>query len=122
MNTRSTLVDRARAQMRLAALSRQAPVELARAVYGINDHAAGRSDTMAAREVARAKMHGLPVTRERAEQRARAYLPTMGHEHCPRCWVLYGQKSPLHFRESTLERPESAACKACGAEYVTAFD
>jgi len=54
MNTRSTLVDRAHADRRLAALLKQAPVEFARAVYGINDHAGGRTDTMAAREVARA--------------------------------------------------------------------
>jgi hypothetical protein len=97
MNTRSTLVDRAHADMRLAALLRQAPIEFARAVYGINDHAGGRTDTMA----------------------ARAYLPTAGQEHCPRCWVVYGHKSPLRFREATEERPETATCSACSAEYAT---
>lgn len=108
--------------MRVAALLRQAPVEFARAVYGINDHAGGRAETMAAREVARAQKQGTPVTQERAEQRARAYLPTAGQEHCPRCWVVYGHKSPLQFREATEERPESAACNACGAEYATSLD
>jgi hypothetical protein len=49
-------------------------------------------------------------------------LPTAGHEHCPRCWVVYGHKSPLRFREATAERPESAACNACGAEYATTPD
>jgi hypothetical protein len=122
MNTRSTLVDRAHADMRVTALLRQAPVEFARAVYGINDYASGRADTMAAREVARAQRQGAPVTEERAEQRARAYLPTAGQEHCPRCWVVYGHKSPLRFREATEERPESAACNACGAEYATSPD
>ena len=116
------MVDRAHADMRLAALLRQAPIEFARAVYGINDHASGRADTMAAREIARALSQGIPVTQERAEQRSRAYLPTAGHEHCPRCWVVYGHKSPLRFREATAERPESAACNACGAEYATTPD
>jgi len=120
MNTRSTPVDRAHADHRVAALLKQAPLEFARAVYGINDLAAGRADTMAAREVARAQRQGMPVTEERAEQRARAYLPTAGQEHCPRCWVVYGQKIPLRFRLSTPERPETAACHACGAEYATA--
>ncbi|MDQ0053770.1 hypothetical protein J2W32_002818 [Variovorax boronicumulans] len=119
MNTRSTLVDRAHVGARIAALLRQAPIEFARAVYGINDHASGRTDTMAAREVARALRQGVAVTEERAEQRARAYLPTAGQEHCPRCWVVYGHKSPLRFREATEERPETAACHACGAEYAT---
>ncbi|MNQ08083.1 hypothetical protein D3C85_208740 [compost metagenome] len=113
MNTRSTPVDRAHADHRVAALLKQAPLEFARAVYGINDLAAGRADTMAAREVARAQRQGMPVTEERAEQRA---------EHCPRCWVVYGQKIPLRFRLSTPERPETAACHACGAEYATASD
>lgn len=118
MNTRSTLVDRAQAEKRLAALLRQAPIEFARAVYGINDHASGRTDTMAAREIVRALGLGVPVTQERAEQRARAYLPTTGHEHCPRCWVVYGQKNPLRFRAASGDRPETAACNGCGAEYA----
>jgi len=122
IHTRSTLVDRAHADRRLAALLKQAPIEFARAVYGINDHAGGRTDTMAAREVARAQRQGMPLTEERAEQRARAYLPTVGQEHCPRCWVVYGQKTPLRFREADEERPESAACHACGAEYATSSD
>lgn len=123
MNTRSTLVDRAHADKRLAVLLKHAPIEFARAVYGINDHASGRTDTMAAREVMRAaQRQGMPLTEERAEQRARAYLPTMGQEHCPRCWVVYGQKNPLRFREAVEERPESAACHACGAEYATSTD
>jgi len=122
MNTRSTLVDRAHADKRLAALLRQAPIEFARAVYGINDHASGRTDTMAAREIARALQQGISVTQERAERRSRAYLPTAGHEHCPRCWVVYGHKSALRFRLASEERPESAACAACGAEYATTLD
>lgn len=121
-NTRSAFIDPAHADMRIAALLRQAPVEFARAVYGINDHASGRTDTMAAREVARALRQGAVVTEERAEQRARAYLPTTGQEHCPRCWVVYGHKSPLGFREATEERRETAVCHACGAEYTTSQD
>ncbi|WP_422086975.1 MULTISPECIES: hypothetical protein [Variovorax] len=101
---------------------KQAPLEFARAVYGINDHSSGRTDTMAAREVARAQRQGMPVTEERAEQRARAYLPTTGQEHCPRCWVVYGQKNPLRFRSTAEERPETAACHACGAEYAISPD
>ena len=123
MNTqRSTFVDRAHADMRIAMLLRQAPIEFARAVYGINDRASGRIDTMAAREVARAQRQGVSVTEERAEQRARGYLPTLGQEHCPRCWVVYGHKCPLRFRDATEERPETAACHACGAEYATSRD
>jgi phage FluMu protein Com len=109
-------------ELRLAALLRQAPLEFARVVYGLNDRANGRAGTMAAEEVARTVRQGVPVTRERAEQRARAYLPVAGHEHCPRCWVFNGIKSPLHYRETTDARPESATCKACGAEYASALD
>ena len=122
MNTRSTVVDRAHADKRLAALLRQAPIEFARAVYGINDHASGRTDTMAAREIARALQQGISVTQERAEQRSRAYLPTAGHEHCPRCWVFNGIKSPLHYRDANDERPETATCKVCGAEYTSSLE
>jgi hypothetical protein len=28
----------------------------------------------------------------------------------------------LHFRDATEERPESAVCKVCGAEYATVLD
>ncbi|WP_256219967.1 MULTISPECIES: hypothetical protein [unclassified Variovorax] len=123
MNTRSTLVDRAHADKRQALLLKQAPLEFARAVYGINDHAGGRTETMAAREVARAQQRqGMPLTEERAEQRARAYLPTPGQEHCPRCWVVYGQKNPLRFRDASEELPETASCHSCGAEYATSSD
>jgi len=122
MNTRSTPVDRADADKRLTLLLEQAPLEFARAVYGINDHEGGRTETMAAREVARAQRQGMPLTEERAEQRARAYLPTQGQEHCPRCWVVYGQKNPLRFRAASDECPESASCHSCGAEYTTSSD
>lgn len=107
---------------RLAALLRQAPLEFARVVYGLNDRASGRAETMAAEDVARSERHGVPVTRERAEQRARAYLPMAGHEHCPRCWVFNGVKNLLVFREATDERPETASCKVCGAEYACSVD
>ena len=109
-------------ELRLAALLRQAPLEFARVVYGLNDRANGRAGTMAAEDVARTVRQGSPVTRERAEQRARGYLPLAGHEHCPRCWVFNGTKIPLHFREATEEGPESAVCKVCGAEYTTTPD
>lgn len=105
--------------LRVAALLRQAPFEFARVVYGLSDQASGRTSTMAAADVARAARQGAPVTRERAEQRARAYLPTADQAHCPRCWVFSGIKSPLHFREPSEERPESALCRVCGAEYAT---
>lgn len=105
--------------LRIAALLRQAPLEFARVVYGLNDHASGRAATAAADEVSRTIRQGVAVTRERAEQRARAYLPIAGHEHCPRCWVFNGIKSPLHYREMTSQRPESAVCKVCGAEYAS---
>ena len=82
-------------ELRLAALLRQAPLEFARVVYGLNDRANGRAGTMAAEDVARTVRQGTPVTRERAEQRARGYLPLAGQEHCPRCWVFNGVKSPL---------------------------
>jgi hypothetical protein len=117
-----TAIESALEEMRLAALLRQAPLEFARVVYGLNDRANGRAGTMAAEEVARTVRQGSPVTRERAEQRARAYLPVAGQEHCPRCWIFNGIKSPLHYREPTDTRPESAACKVCGAEYATALD
>ncbi|MET0544577.1 MAG: hypothetical protein ABWZ88_22785 [Variovorax sp.] len=110
-------LDPAVEELRLASLLRQAPLEFARVVYGLNDRANGRAGTMAAEEVARTVRQGSPVTRERAEQRARAYLPVAGHEHCPRCWVFNGIKSPLHYRDANEERPETATCKVCGAEY-----
>lgn len=119
MNTPATVSDPALDELRLASLLRQAPLEFARVVYGLNDRANGRAGTMAAEDVARTERHGSPVTRDRAEQRARAYLPTTGHEHCPRCWVFNGIKSPLHFRGPTEARPASASCKVCSAEYAT---
>ena len=115
-------LDPAVEEVRLASLLRQAPLEFARVVYGLNDRANGRAGTMAAEEVARTVRQGSPVTRERAEQRARAYLPVAGHEHCPRCWVFNGIKSPLHYREANDERPESATCKVCGAEYASILE
>ena len=117
-----TVIDPAQEELRIAALMRQAPLEFARVVYGLNDRASGRAGTMAAEEVARTVRQGTPVTRERAEQRARAYLPAAGQEHCPRCWVFNGVKSPLHYREATDERPETATCKVCGAEYTSSLD
>jgi len=117
-----TEIDPSLEELRIAALVRQAPLEFARVVYGLNDRANGRAGTMAAEDVARTERQGVPVTRERAEQRARGYLPVAGQEHCPRCWVFNGIKSPLHYREATDERPESATCKVCGAEYATSLD
>jgi hypothetical protein len=122
MTTPAAEIDPALEELRLAALVRQAPLEFARVVYGLNDRANGRAGTMAAEDVARTVRQGVPVTRERAEQRARGYLPVAGQEHCPRCWVFNGIKSPLHYREPTGERPESASCKVCGAEYATSLD
>ncbi len=115
-------LDPAVEEVRLASLLRQAPLEFARVVYGLNDRANGRAGTMAAEEVARTVRQGSPVTRERAEQRARAYLPVAGHEHCPRCWVFNGIKSPLHYRDADDERPETATCKVCGGEYSSTLD
>jgi len=119
MNTPATVIDPALQEQRVAALLRQAPLEFARVVYGLNDQSNGRSGTMASEDVARTARQGTPVTRERAEQRARAYLPTPGHEHCPRCWVFNGIKSLLRYRERDGDRPESAICKVCAAEYLT---
>jgi hypothetical protein len=122
MNMPAAEIDPALEELRLAALVKQAPLEFARVVYGLNDRAMGRAGTMAAEDVARTERQGSPVTRERAEQRARGYLPVAGHEHCPRCWVFNGIKSPLHYRDATDQRPESALCKVCGAEYATTLD
>ncbi|MDM0013126.1 hypothetical protein QTH87_11845 [Variovorax sp. J22P168] len=122
MSTPEAEIDSSQEELRIAALVRQAPLEFARVVYGLNDRANGRAGTMAAEDVARTVRQGVPVTRERAEQRARGYLPLAGHEHCPRCWVFNGIKSPLQYRPVTDERPESGACKVCGAEYATTLD
>lgn len=106
----------------VTALMRQAPLEFARVVYGLGDCAHGRVETGVAAAVRRAEQQGVSVTRERAEQRARAYLPVSGHEHCPRCWVLSGAKNPLHMavvRED--EGLETARCPHCSAEYVNAL-
>lgn len=103
----------------LIALMHQAPLEFARVVYGLGDCAHGRMETAAAAAVRRAQQQGVRVTRERAEQRARAYLPVAGHEHCPRCWVLAGAKNLLQMvvvRED--EGLELARCPHCAAEYV----
>lgn len=122
MTPSEAAIDPALEELRLAALLRQAPLEFARVVYGLSDRASGRAGSMAASDVARAERMGAPVTRERAEQRARSYLPVAGSEHCPRCWVFNGLKNPLHFRPMSGERPDSAVCKACGAEYVTSLE
>ena len=122
MTTPPAEIDPSLEEQRIAALVRQAPLEFARVVYGLNDRANGRAGTMAAEDVARTVRQGSPVTRERAEQRARAFLPLAGQEHCPRCWVFNGIKSPLQYREATSERPEAGNCKVCGAEYTTSLD
>ena len=57
--------------------------------------------------------------RERAEQRARAYLPVAGHEHCPRCWVLGGSKHVLSFHLGQDGSTETCKCRNCGAEYAS---
>ena len=75
-----------------------------------------------AQDVIRAERQGATVSRERAEQRARAYLPAVGHEHCPRCWVFTGVKNLLQYRLATEERPESAVCVVCTAEYTSTLD
>lgn len=122
MSSTDTPEDLARAEQRRAALIRQAPLEFARVVYGINDRVAGRRQSMAAEDVARVEQQGVPVTRERAEQRARAYLPVIGHEHCPRCWVFMGTKNLLAFLEADGGASETAKCRVCGAEYASAVD
>ena len=114
--------DQAHGQVhRMAALMRVAPLEFARAAFGLADLALGRRRSMAANDVAQAQDSGAPITRERAEQRARAYLPVAGLEHCPRCWVLAGRKSLLHFRSSSegADQRELADCAACGAQFQT---
>jgi hypothetical protein len=118
MNT-STVTDPLLEERRIAALLRQAPLEFARAVYGLRDTAQGRTWTAVAADVARTELQGSPVTRDRAQQRSRGYLPLAGHAHCPRCWVFGGVKNPLHFRAAVEERPEAALCDVCGAEYLT---
>jgi len=122
MSTQAAVNDPTLEALRLAALIRQAPLEFARVVYGLNDRDGGRPGTQAAQAVLKVEAQGAVVTRERAEQRARAYLPVAGQEHCPRCWVFVGAKNPLHYREATPTRPESCACAACGAEYATVLD
>ena len=77
MNTPAAEIDSTLEELRIAALVRQAPLEFARVVYGLNDRANGRAGTMAAEDVARTVRQGVPVTRERAEQRARG-LPSAG--------------------------------------------
>ena len=121
MNQPVSATSPALAESRVASLLRQAPLEFARVVYGLGDRAAGRVDTMAAREVMNASSQGLPLTRERAEQRARGYLPAASQPHCPRCWVFRGAKAPLLYREQSHDRPESAGCRICGAEYTTSI-
>lgn len=106
-------------ERRIAALLRQAPLEFARVVYGLRDAAHGRHWTSVAHDVTRVEQQGTPLTRDRAQQRSRGYLPVAGQVHCPRCWVLAGVKNPLHFRAATEQRPESAICKVCTAEYLT---
>ncbi|RYF53567.1 MAG: hypothetical protein EOO27_25850 [Comamonadaceae bacterium] len=100
----------------------QAPLEFARVVYGLGDCAHGRIGTEVAQAVRRAEeKEGAAVTRERAEQRARAYLPVAGHAHCPRCWVLSGVKSLLQVTAvGNLPVLETARCSVCAAEYVRA--
>ncbi len=117
MSSPTALPDDSLARRRTAMLLRQAPLEFARAVYGINDLASGRSGTYAAQDVARAEGMGVLVTRERVQQRARSYLPVEGREHCPRCWVFAGARSPLALESSLGGSCEVARCGNCGGEY-----
>ena len=107
---------------RLAALLRQAPLEFARVVYGLNDRASGRAGTMAAEDVARTERQGVPVTRERAEQRARAYLPAGRPGALPALLGLQRRQEPAALPRGDRERPETASCKVCGAEYASSLD
>ncbi|MDA7417476.1 hypothetical protein PGB34_13990 [Xenophilus arseniciresistens] len=105
----------------VSALAQQAPLEFARVVYGLGDCAHGRLDTTVALAVRQAQEQGSQVTRERAEQRARAYLPVLGRAHCPRCWVLHGAKNLLQMTPARAGHGlETARCAHCDAEYVNA--
>lgn len=119
MSTPPVLTDDVASRRRAAMLLHQAPLEFARAVYGINDRASGRVGTMAAQDVARAEGMGVLVTRERVQQRARSYLPMEGREHCPRCWVFASTRTLLSFHRAE-EGHETARCASCGAEYPNA--
>lgn len=104
----------------ISVLMQQAPVEFARVVYGLGDCAHGRLDTAVAVAVRQAREQGSLITRERAEQRARAYLPTMGRAHCPRCWVMHGAKNLLQIAPACVGQGfETARCSHCEAEYVS---
>jgi len=74
LNTPVTVIDPAQEELRIAALMRQAPLEFARVVYGLNDRASGRAGTMAAEEVARTVRQG-NASDARAGRAARARLP-----------------------------------------------
>ncbi|MEO7242034.1 MAG: hypothetical protein ABIW85_03920 [Variovorax sp.] len=104
---------------RLTALVRAAPLEFARVAFGLADLEQKRRRSSAADDVAWAQADGAPITLERAEQRARAYLPVAGQEHCPRCWVLAGRRSLLHFRRVMPTHGELADCATCNAQYQT---
>lgn len=103
----------------LALLMRQAPLEFLRVAYGLEDCAHGRHRTSVAAAVRQAEQAGASFTRERAQQRARAYLPVAGHAHCPRCWVFLGAKHQLQLAPVAVHAgAEIARCPHCAAEYV----
>ena len=100
--------------VRRTELCQQAYVELARFEFGVVDVQQHRSTDAAMRLMA-ARRRVDELDHARAKQRARAYAPAEGHEHCPHCWVYTGIKRTLRFRDGA--RLETASCAECAMQF-----
>ncbi len=93
-----------------------ARIELNRFEFGLQDRTQGR-DTEASRGIAKALEIAGKLSHPRAKQRALSYNPREGQEHCPHCWVFFGSKHALHFKDMPGGEAEVASCHECNSQY-----
>jgi hypothetical protein len=104
-------------ELRASRLTAFAEMEFARFEFGMQDAAAGKL-TQAARDLVAANRRVGRLSHPRARQRAQAYVPIEGREHCPHCWVFTGRKHLLRFVPADFI--ETASCSECTTHYQLA--
>ena len=104
-------------EVRGSRLVQLAQLELARFEFGLQDRVQGKS-TQVARDLEIAVQRVGRLSHPRAKQRAHAYTPIEGREHCPHCWVFVGQKHALHIVPGL--HADTASCSECGSQYQLA--
>ena len=122
MNTPAAETDPTLEELRIAALVRQAPLEFARVVYGLNDRANGRAGTMAAEDVARTERQGLPSRASVPSSGPAATCRWRGRSTARDAGFSMASRAPCNTAKRPTMRPESGSCKVCGAEYATSLD